>query len=402
MKKIFAIYSFIYINYVNHSIIFYNTETGEYITTNKLDPQLFSKLKINTSSYYLDIKNISWNNQTSKLFKRMEEKHFGEFIYIQNTHAFPLLFSPFISIKNNAIDDFNKTEEEKGIFKENTDIYNKNTTDNLQEITIHYSRLNKYDFIHKKIYYQYNFPQTGDEVKLDINALLISIKSINTNHIRINIIIGDIKKSDIEKINFFLKHITYHNIYIYTIHKNIKYINSINIKKEHIIIWTFPYEIKEINHKINNIGLYSTETDYKILKETGFNELKLFPFYTENNFNFIKKELSYSLKDIFIKKINISTLFSNSNLNSNLYGELTILSNGDVFSNICQTPIGNISSNSIREITYLELTKNKNWFSKRSDFQPCNNCIYNIFCNPITKMEFLLNRYDFCNKTSTI
>lgn len=400
MKRIFAIYSFVYVNKINKSILFYNTETGEYIITDKLASNMTSKLSTNTTSYYLTTNDNFSDVYTHDILEMMENKYFGEFISFENTNEIPLLFSPSIYIEDDAIENFLETDKKTNKIPSNKNIINKNITDSLREITIHYNSLSKLSSIYKYIYLQYNFPQISNQNSLNIKTLLDSIQSIDTTQLRLNLIIGDISYQDTHKINSLLDLLKFHEIYIYTIYRNSKYIDSINIDKSHIILWTFHYDLDTDIDLFNNmIGLYSTAKDYNIFRQRQFNELKLFPFYTGDNIDFIKKELNYNIDDIFAQKKSISTLFSNANFNSNLFGELTILSNGDVFSNLSRSSIGSISNTSIKELLYLELTINKNWFSKRSNFLPCKNCLYNIFCNPITKLEYLLNKYALCNQS---
>lgn len=200
MKRIFAIYSFVYVNKINKSILFYNTETGEYIITDKLASNMTSKLSTNTTSYYLTTNDNFSDVYTHDILEMMENKYFGEFISFENTNEIPLLFSPSIYIEDDAIENFLETDKKTNKIPSNKNIINKNITDSLREITIHYNSLSKLSSIYKYIYLQYNFPQISNQNSLNIKTLLDSIQSIDTTQLRLNLIIGDISYQDTHKI----------------------------------------------------------------------------------------------------------------------------------------------------------------------------------------------------------
>ena len=74
-------------------------------------------------------------------------------------------------------------------------------------------------------------------------------------------------------------------------------------------------------------------------------------------------------KDLLIK----------STINSNYFGKLIFMSNGDIYSNIHSSKVGNLADNKLHEIIYREID-NGNWVFTRKKASPCKECIYNIFC----------------------
>ena len=150
------------------------------------------------------------------------------------------------------------------------------------------------------------------------------------------------------------------------------------------------------------VGLYSSNIELNHFEQIGFHNECLFPYYNGENLDFIVDELSYTIKDVMSIKMTIKTLFENQNINSNIFGELFIFPNGDIYSNIFKKSIGNIAYSTIKRILYKELSESHNWFFVRQDVEPCQECVYNIFCNPITRIEQACMKYDFCTKQKMI
>ena len=72
------------------------------------------------------------------------------------------------------------------------------------------------------------------------------------------------------------------------------------------------------------------------------------------------------------------------------------MSNGDIYSNIHTSKVGNLADNKLHEVIYHEIDKG-NWVYTRKKANPCSECIYNNFCPPINKYEFDLNRNNLCH-----
>jgi len=79
-------------------------------------------------------------------------------------------------------------------------------------------------------------------------------------------------------------------------------------------------------------------------------------------------------EDIFSIESNRREVFAKSVLNINNFGKLTIMSDGNVYSNINNTKIGNIEQ-SLYELIEFELKNGDSWFNYRKR-KPCNECIY--------------------------
>jgi len=52
----------------------------------------------------------------------------------------------------------------------------------------------------------------------------------------------------------------------------------------------------------------------------------------------------------------------------------------------------------LNKIIEKEFFLNKSWLRIRKDVEPCNVCVYNAICPPISNYEYVLNRFDLCER----
>lgn len=52
------------------------------------------------------------------------------------------------------------------------------------------------------------------------------------------------------------------------------------------------------------------------------------------------------------------------------------------------------------EVVEKEVQNKNGWFSTRKLVTPCNKCIFNILCSPISEYEYSLKQNNLCNITS--
>ena len=43
------------------------------------------------------------------------------------------------------------------------------------------------------------------------------------------------------------------------------------------------------------------------------------------------------------------------------------------------------------------MDKGKSWWKLRTNIKPCNNCLYNLLCPPISNYEYVIGKYNLCN-----
>ena len=126
------------------------------------------------------------------------------------------------------------------------------------------------------------------------------------------------------------------------------------------------------------------------------NNLKIVPFFTGDNSIFFKENIFTDKEDILTEPIIMRKIFCNQKLNSNDFGILNILPNGDVNANMNTDILGNIKNDLLSKIIYEELIRNTAWRKIRND-KPCNDCLYQFLCPPISNYELAIGKPNLCH-----
>ena len=153
-------------------------------------------------------------------------------------------------------------------------------------------------------------------------------------------------------IAFFFVH--YQNVI-----KNEKLVNLLSESEFSVnLLVNFPVDIDKLKsakqiHESNNVNINYTfivesEKDCTFV-ENLINEMKieknfvLLPFYNNRNLSFFRKNIFTTINDMLEAKPEISNIYARQVINSNYYGKLIIMSNGDVFANLNEKKLGNIN-----------------------------------------------------------
>jgi pseudo-rSAM protein len=133
-----------------------------------------------------------------------------------------------------------------------------------------------------------------------------------------------------------------------------------------------------------------------IIESAGVANYQIIPVYTGKNITFFEKNIYLSEEDIFVSPIPHRIIFCNQKLNSNHFGKLYVLSNGEIKANINAPTLGNIYTNSLLEVIAAELNANTAWRVFRKD-PPCNDCLYQYLCPPPSNYEIVTNKPNLCH-----
>ena len=161
---------------------------------------------------------------------------------------------------------------------------------------------------------------------------------------------------------------------------------------------------------IQEVAQYAREANFNFLLENGRQyelakslicdyNIERYQFtvnYNEKNLSFFEKHVYSFEKDILKYPIGKWDIFANSVLNKINFGQLFILPNNKVYSNINERSLGSLSQNSIQELIYKEMTQRNNWMKIRNK-KPCSNCIYQYLCPPPSKYESMIGKMNLCH-----
>ena len=129
----------------------------------------------------------------------------------------------------------------------------------------------------------------------------------------------------------------------------------------------------------------------------GENIIKCKPIYNGRNIKYFKENVYLNKYDIFTRVQTHNELFCNEKLNRNMFGKIYIKADGSCFTDLSGEIKGNISNNSIGKIIFKELSEGIAWKKTRSSINPCSDCLYSLFCPPISDYENVIKKNNLCH-----
>lgn len=134
----------------------------------------------------------------------------------------------------------------------------------------------------------------------------------------------------------------------------------------------------------------------EMLKECPLESIEFKPLLTSENQVFISENVYSDEENILQCGLSKREVFAHQAVNTFDFGNLTILSNGDVYANINEPALGNIETDTVSFMLYQELLNGNSWFKVR-DAQPCKACIYQWLCPSPSNYERFTGKSNFCS-----
>lgn len=157
-------------------------------------------------------------------------------------------------------------------------------------------------------------------------------------------------------------------------------------RKDKNISWLFKVYTEE-----------DLETASGLIDRYELQNYKVEPVYDHTNLSFFENQVFLTLEDIFSRPMSMQEVMRNQVLNTNNFGKLFITSEGDVYaSNRFGAKIGNLHSESIRQLIHKEMTEGNSWLHIRNE-APCCNCIYQWMCPSPSDYEEAINKPNLCH-----
>lgn len=240
------------------------------------------------------------------------------------------------------------------------------------------------------------------------------LKSSDSSYLHtINIVISDIENSEIESMlsqfEDFKNKIIFH--FIYSGFENDIVNKILNLGYKVNIICELPMLIDDKYSLRNNIVSLKIESDkfqynflirsieeYQFWSDLVENHniinYQLIPVY-DNNDEFFRENIFLTKSDIEESKLSRREVFAHQALNTLLFGALTIMPDGQIFSNVNCESIGSIDD-SIYDLIVNELEQNHAWRKIRNS-PKCAGCIYQWLCPSPSYYEEVMGVEFVCN-----
>lgn len=405
MKNVFYylyLEPYVYLNIIRGNVIIYNTLNFKYFEYNKENPEVFQllkKLNVRKNSYCISISDhlINSNDEVKLFILNLKKYYFGDIVYKNKTK--PLFAFPSIKLRH-------PIEPLIGNDKFSIGFHLKLI---LREITIYTG--NNYNNLDYKLSVSSVLFHRLERCKSSLRILKLKEKLIKEfaefpNLELINIICDKNYSSKIVQIfiSELIKNIKRLQIHIY-IDDFIKSFNMIFSGAEYLIYLPSGYnnsqQISFILNKYKNcrfIFLAINKSDiryYSDLKEKFDNLIKIKAVYN-SNLNFFKELVFLKKNDLIEQHLTIKQILTNTILNKFFFGHLLIHENGDMRSNLFSKSGLNFKEATLLDQVQYELKTNEAWNKVRKGIPPCNKCIYNAICPPISNYEFQLKKINLC------
>ena len=169
-------------------------------------------------------------------------------------------------------------------------------------------------------------------------------------------------------------------------------------KVELDIVVTDFNQIEILPRKASITIAITSEVDYEkavAYEEKGlFRKITFVPVYTGTNLTFFEKLLYINEDNILESHLSKRDIFVRQKVNIYDFGKLTIMPDGQVYSNLSVPAIGHIME-SPHTIVYRELIEGHSWLQVRN-MEPCCNCIYQWICPSPSNYEKVLDKVNLC------
>ncbi len=243
-------------------------------------------------------------------------------------------------------------------------------------------------------------------VSLDISTLKQILRQIEHGIVgRLNLLGGNYPfMNELERllVNFNGR------VHIWNHYENFVNTSNLNSAFVYDIIVTFPFIEQKFESALLmlqnlsvNVHFYITQADeyeqcMELIKKYKIRYYSLHPIYIETNITFFEEYIYLEKEDILNSQSSLNNIFIHQKLNSNFFGSLTILVNGNVYANLNREVLGNIVDDKLIDMVNKELFVNTAWRNIRNNV-PCSNCIYQFLCPSPSNYELVIGKYNLCH-----
>lgn len=145
----------------------------------------------------------------------------------------------------------------------------------------------------------------------------------------------------------------------------------------------------------------SSPTDYesaeRLTAAYAISDFSFVPYFSGANADFFASAVFLNREDIFNEQPSIRRIQARTQLNPLHFGQLTVLSNGDIHANVHEPAIGRLERHSLYDILHQALNNSRSWRLRRSQVNPCKQCVFQDLCPPVSNYERFMGRYNLCH-----
>lgn len=403
-----TIYSYVCVNIIDSNALIYNTLDGSYFVLN-LNKEINDILIIITNeNACMEIKDNLYKTKEFKSFlSKIENKNMGFIEHVSFFKEKP--FSPpLYDLSNDKVDitPFNRP---------------KHLLDNLREVTIYLNDYSDTKYSNSKTvreaFKQLDYTKINNNFEeLDAKKLLQFI-AVLPELIIINILGGNFFQY--QQLDYLLNnllkykqriffHIHYQDLSSFNNKNIIRLISNFNLN----ILVDFPVNLNELTQSLSKLenknyrSVFIIENDYdfgeseEIIKNINLSSFIQVPFFNGRNLTFFKRNVFINKSDIFEGNQSIIELLIKKNSNPSYFGKLILNCDKKLYSSFFMESLDSLDSFfDSKEIIINRLIDDKksNWNYNKFQAEPCNKCIYNFLCTPLSNYEKVSGKNNLCS-----
>lgn len=352
-------------------------------------------LDVNSLYRVLLTEDILQDREVNRWINEAVDKKCGYLIFETDIKNLPVSLKPILKVQDDV--DYYKWQHKQGI--------DGNVIQNLHRLFFY---TNGSEFGNELYGKQAIYPTT-DELTLDMEKIrwfamnaksssFLSDISLIGNPLRIPKLLETVNELQ--------------NICPVTIHITVQdYLNELPQIKEWLSIVHFDIlvadynrleQLMEVRSKEWNIRytfFVTSEKEYEIaircVDEYSLEEINIIPLYTGTNLSFFEECLYMDEGELQNIALSKREIFVRQTLNIFNFGTLFIKSDGNVYANVNDKPLGAIDE-SPHNLVYRELTERKSWLGIR-DKKPCCDCVYQWLCPSPSNYEMVMDKFNLCH-----
>jgi pseudo-rSAM protein len=408
----FYLETYVFIFKGDNNTVIYNTLNSAYIICpleNAAVNQLVNSL-LNEKGYCVKIKSeVFADEEFYKFAEKVRSSYSGDYVDCNNIKRKPFIFRPLLRLRDNFHQSFIKSEDvTKG----------GNILNHLNEVSLYLTQTCEQQCPYCSQYYKQFMSCTTFSTEMDyaIDKLVVTLDKMDKIGVGlVNFLGGNVfKYKYINELVASLDNYTFKkHFYIHYDHIDISIAPILHNMIANNCLMTVILNAESVPDELNPLlcgnrdvwaFILITDSEQSFLKSSKFIEknptleIQSQPFFNGHNIDFFKKYVFMTSEDLTNIPVSKTTIFRRQVLNENFFGKLSILTNGDVYSNMNHEPIGNAFENdlSINEIVFNEMYNGKNWFKIRNE-GACMDCCNKYLCPSLSNYEFVCNRPNLCN-----
>lgn len=397
-----VLYPFIFIFSKEKNVLFYNSQTGNYIVN--ISSRIDRELKLLDNSYSIEITLDELNESVvSSLISRLINNRFGELVPRKSTLKKPISVIPQLIIDNYSlntlsVDSFKKFSE----FTELTLYINGKCSNNCANCGVSSKQ------------HLWCFKQKGE---LSIERIVSFLSFIPfSGLIKLSIAGGDIfSYKHLETLcsyisNFSIaKRFVIHSLSIIKNANNLKWLfgsnNTIDVLFEpqrSVERFAKVSELLDSNQLFSRfiLEVISIE-DYTYAMELADRfqrSVEIVPTYIGTNREFFVDNIYLNMESILNNRLSMREIFAHQLINTNRFGRLILSADGNIYTSLNSEPVGTIESD-IFSLVDEQLKKGSAWRSIRNN-DICDKCLFQWLCPSPSEYNEVLDQPNMCDLRS--